>query len=124
MSNHQSSLQQYESIKTQKKHTVLFFSEETYRLFYHIFLQVSSEFSIIPEGFIVNKNSWIGKPNKKLMSIWQSELNNVQSKLHDLFLYKFFEKLFFKSGETFNCIIKNCLIWMIGCWKLDNIGKI
>ena len=44
-------------------------SEEIYRLFYDIvFLQVCSAYSIIPDGFTVNKNPCIGKPSKKLMS--------------------------------------------------------
>ena len=47
-------------------------SEEIYRLFYHtVFLQVCSAYSVIPDGFIVNKNPFIGKPSKKLMSGWE-----------------------------------------------------
>ena len=36
------------------------------------------------------------KPKKKLMSTWQVELNNVESKLRDLVLYEFVEKLHIK----------------------------
>ena len=44
-------------------------SEEIYCLLYHIvFLKVCSAYSIIPDGFTVNKNPCIGKPSKKLMS--------------------------------------------------------
>ena len=66
-----------------------------YRLFYHIvFLQVCSAYSIIPDGFTVNKNPYIGKPSKKLMSDWEGELINVELKLRDLVLYEYVQKLF------------------------------
>ena len=45
--------------------------EEIYRLFYIVFLQVYSAYSIIPNGFTVNKNPCIDKPSKKLMSDWE-----------------------------------------------------
>ena len=85
-------------------------SEEIYRLFYHIvFLQVSSAYSIIPDGFTVNKNPCIGKPSKKLISDWEGELINIESKLHDLVLYEYAEKLF-KSEEAFNCFFEELLV--------------
>ena len=91
-------------------------SEEIYRLFYHIvFLQVSNAYSIIPDGFTVNKNPCIGKPSKKLMSGWESELLNVESKLCNLVLYEYVEK-FFKSEETFNSLFEEFLIqddWLL-----------
>ena len=91
-------------------------SEEIYGLFYHIvFLQVRSAYSIIPDGFTVNKNLCIGKPSIKFMSHWEGELVNVKSKLHDLVLYAYVEKLF-KSEETFNCLFEQLLIqddWLL-----------
>ena len=80
-------------------------SEDIYRLFYYnVFLHVCSAYSIIPDGFNVNKNPYIGKPRQKLVSDWQVLLNNVESKLRDLVLYEYVEKLF-KSEETFNCLV-------------------
>ena len=47
-------------------------SEEIYRLFYQIvFSQVCSAYTIIPDGFTVNKNPCIGKPSRKLMPHWK-----------------------------------------------------
>ena len=91
-------------------------SEEIYRLCYRIvFLQVCSACSIIPDGVTVNKNPCIGKPSKKLMSDWEGELINVESKLCDLVLYEYVEKLFM-SEETFNCLFKGFLVqhdWLL-----------
>ena len=91
-------------------------SEEIYCLFYHIvFLQVCSSYSIIPDGFTVNKNPCIGKPSKKLMSDWEGELIIVESTLRDLVLYEYVEKLF-KSEEIFNCLFEELLIqddWLL-----------
>ena len=91
-------------------------SEDIYRLFYYnVFLHVCSAYSIIPDGFNVNKNPYIGKPRQKLVSDWQVLLNNVESKLRDLVLYEYVEKLF-KSEETFNCLFGNFLIqndWLL-----------
>ena len=69
-----------EDIKKTKLAQQLFnLSEDIYRLFYHIvFLQVCSAYSIIPDGFTVNKSLRIGKPNKKFMSDWEGELINVE----------------------------------------------
>ena len=39
------------------------------------------------------------------MSDWEGELTNVESKLRDLVLYEYVEKLF-KSEETFNCLFE------------------
>ena len=49
------------------------------------------------------------------MSDWESELINVESKLRDLVLYEYVEKLF-KSEETFNCLFEKLLIqddWLL-----------
>ena len=85
-------------------------------MFYHIvFLQVCIAYSIIPDGFTVNKNPCIGKPSKKLISDWEGELLNVESKLRDLVLYEYVEKLF-KSEETFNCLFEEFLVqddWLL-----------
>ena len=90
--------------------------EEIYRLCYHIvFLPVCSACSIIPDGVTVNKNPCIGKPSKKLMSDWEGELINVESKLRDLVLYEYVEKLFM-SEETFNCLYEEFLVqddWLL-----------
>ena len=48
----------------------------------------------IPDGFNVNKNPCIGKPSKKFVPDWKGQLNNVESKLYNLVLYKYVEKLF------------------------------
>ena len=39
------------------------------------------------------------------MSGWEGDLTNVESKLRDLVLYAYVEKLF-KSEETFNCLFE------------------
>ena len=49
------------------------------------------------------------------MSDWQGQLNNVDSNLRDLVLYKYVEKLF-KSEETINCLFEKFLIqdvWLL-----------
>ena len=49
------------------------------------------------------------------MSDWESELINVESKLCDLVLYAYVEKLF-KSEETFNCLFEELLMeddWLL-----------
>ena len=80
---------------TKLAHQLFNLSEEIYLLFCHIvFFQVCDAYSIIPDGFTVNKNPCIGKPSKKLMSDWESELLNVESKLRDLVLCEYVEKLF------------------------------
>ena len=91
-------------------------------MFYHIvFLQVCIAYSIIPDGFTVNKNPCIGKPSKKLISDWEGELLNVESKLRDLVLYEYVEKLF-KSEETFNCLIEEFSVQ--DDWLLKVIGDL
>ena len=63
----------------------------------------------------VNKNPCIGKPSKKFISDWEGELINVESKLRDLVLYEYVEKLF-KSEEAFNCLFEELLIqddWLL-----------
>ena len=101
---------------TKLAHQLFNLSEEIYLLFCHIvFFQVCDAYSIIPDGFTVNKNPCIGKPSKKLMSDWESELLNVESKLRDLVLYEYVEKLF-KSEETFNSLFEEFLIqddWLL-----------
>ena len=70
-----------------------------HRLFYHVvILQVCSAYSIISDGFTVNKNPCIGKPSNKLMSDWQGELKYLESKLRDLVLHEYVVKLL-KSEE-------------------------
>ena len=54
------------------------------------------------------------------MSTWQVELNNVESKLRDLVLYEFVEKLHIKHLTVY---LKNVWSKMIGCWKLEYIWK-
>ena len=78
-------------------------------------MQVYSAYSIIRDGFTINKNPCIGKPSKKLMSDWEGELINVESKLRELVLYEYVEKLF-KSEETFNCSFQVFLVqddWLL-----------
>ena len=78
-------------------------------------MQICSTYSIIPDGFTVNKNLCISKPSKKLMSDWEGELINVESKLCNLVLYEYVEKLF-KSEETFNCLFEEFLVqddWLL-----------
>ena len=76
-------------------------TDEIYCSFYHnVFLQVCSAYSIIPDGFTVNKNLWD----------WEGELINVESKWHNLVPYEYVEKLF-KSEDTFNCLLEELLIW-------------
>ena len=63
----------------------------------------------------IYKNPCIGKPSKKLMSGWEGELTNVESKLRDLVLYEYVEKLF-QSEETFNCLFEEFLVqddWLL-----------
>ena len=49
------------------------------------------------------------------MSGWEGELTNVESKLRDLVLYEYVEKLF-QSEETFNCLFEEFLVqddWLL-----------
>ena len=55
------------------------------------------------------------------MSDWQGQLNNFDSNLRDLVLYKYVEKLF-KSEETINCLFENFLIQ--DAWLLKVTGHL
>ena len=55
------------------------------------------------------------------MSDWQSQLNNFDSNLRDLVLYKYVEKLF-KFEETINCLFEKFLIQ--DAWLLKVTGHL